>query len=90
MPITITFGYDEGGIPKEVFAKGPKEGTEMAHLIDDACVVISLALQHGATPAGLAKSLGSVPDYDRGGDVQKPASVLGTILAALIETQHFS
>lgn len=80
----LTVGFDAAGGAREVFASGAKEGSDMQALICDACVVISLALQHGAAPAGLARSLGRVPDLIRGqagGDL--PASVIGRILEAL-------
>lgn len=78
---TVTIGYDDEGEPKEVFANAAKSGTEMSHILADACVIISLALQYGTTPDDLAKSLGRVPDLDRGKGADKPASVLGEIMA---------
>lgn len=80
-PGTVTVGFDALGQPKEVFASGPKEGTDKAHLLADACVIISLALQHGATPEGLAKSLGTVPTFIGNG----PASDIGRIMAIVAE-----
>lgn len=79
----ITIGYDDAGQPREVFAGGAKIGTGMAHIIADACVVISLALQHGADASGILKSLGRVPDLDRGGEADRPASVLGEIVEVI-------
>lgn len=77
----VTIGYDGGGKPKEVFAGAAKSGTAMSHILADACVIISLALQYGAEPEDITKSLGRVPDLDRGKRADKPASVLGEILA---------
>ena len=77
---TLTIGVDNAGAPREVFAKGPKTGTSLAHVLDDACVLISLALQHGIEPRALEKSLGTVPDYS---GVHGPASPIGAILAAV-------
>jgi hypothetical protein len=54
----------------------------MQRLVDDACVVISIALQWGAGLGDLQRSLGSVPD-PRDETIAKPASVLGVILAAV-------
>lgn len=82
---TVTIGYDDAGKPKEVFANAVKSGTAMSHILADACVIISLALQYGVAPGDLTKSLGRVPDLDRGKGAEKPASVLGEILA-LVET----
>jgi hypothetical protein len=81
---TVTVGYDAAGCPAEVFADGAKIGTDMAHSIADACVVISLALQHGCEPATLVKSLGKVPTWD---DHLAPASVVGVIAGIVAEAQ---
>ena len=78
---TITVGYDSAGQAREVFADGFKNGIES--LADDACVLISIALQHGISPAELRKSLGTVPDLARGEFAEKPASLIGEILGAL-------
>ena len=40
---------------------GPKVGTGLALLLQDFAVTASLALQHGASPVDLAKSLARVP-----------------------------
>jgi hypothetical protein len=45
------------GLPAEVFLSGAKEGTDMATILDDASVVISLALQHGITARALLRSV---------------------------------
>lgn len=84
----VTVGYDDAGAPKEVFASVSKTGTEIAHMVADACVIISLALQFGATPDALVKSLGRVPDPARGEDAEKAASVLGEIIAVVIAAQE--
>ena len=78
--IEVTLGLDPRTMaPREVFATGFKEGTDMAHTLADACVVISIALQHGIEPGELAKSLGTVPGF--AGD--EPASLIGAILNVL-------
>ena len=79
---TVTVGFDALGQPREVFANGPKEGSDMQATIADACVVISIALQHGVPPAALGKSLGSVPDWN---GAIRPASAIGIIVAAIAE-----
>ena len=83
--LTVTVGFDLDARPREVFADGVREGTDLAHILADACVVVSLALQHGAEPSALRKSLGVVPDPARGEHATRPASVLGAIVAAGIE-----
>lgn len=82
---TVTIGYDLAGRPKEVFANGPREGSQMQHILADACVVISIALQHGVAPAALAKSLGTVPAWDNGKPTTAPASPIGELMTILCE-----
>lgn len=84
---TVTIGYDDSGAPKEVFANAAKSGTEISHLLADACVIISLALQYGAAPEALTRSLGRMPDFERGKGASKPASMLGAILELLAEAR---
>lgn len=80
---TVTVGFDLQARPREVFADGARIGTDLGHVISDACVVISLALQHGCPPALLPKSMGRVPDLIAGPGHCRPASALGTIAAAV-------
>lgn len=84
---TVTIGYDSQGRPKEVFANASKSGTAMSHILADACVIISLALQFGAAPSDLAKSLGRIPAPELGEDADRPASVLGAILELVESAQ---
>lgn len=72
----VTVGFDSAGAPREVFATGPKEGSDMQHVLSDACVVISIALQHGIAPAELSKSLGVIPGFQG----EEPASPIGAVL----------
>lgn len=62
MTLTASIGFDETGQPAEVFLSGAKDGSGMAAILDDASVVISIALQHGIPPASLAKSISRAPD----------------------------
>jgi len=66
------------GAVREVFADTVKGG-QMQATIADACVLISLALQHDIAPAALAKSMARCPDPMAGG-ADMPASPIGTIL----------
>lgn len=82
-PGTVTIGFDPAtGEPKEIFVDGPKEGSDLRHLLSDIFVLISRQLQEGAIITDMRKSLGTVPDM-RGGT--RPASVIGVILAAVEE-----
>jgi hypothetical protein len=83
-PMAITIGYDPTtGVSREVFANAGRSGSDMQATLADACVLVSIALQHGVTPAALAKSLGRVPDPMRGEDATDHASPIGVIVAAL-------
>lgn len=82
-PLSVTVGFDDSGAAREVFANGPREGSDMQHLLADACVVISIALQSGIAPAALARSLGTVPDWSSGTEGRAPASPIGVILACV-------
>lgn len=81
-PITVTIGLRLDGTPGEVFADTPRGGDLQAS-IADACVLVSLALQHGIAPAELAKSLGRVPVWGAEG-VSAPASPVGAIVEVLL------
>lgn len=84
----VTVGFDpDTGRPLEVFATG-KAGSDMAAVIADGCVVVSHALQRGALPAELGRSMLKVPPPFAGDNVEAaPASVLGAIVQALVEEE---
>lgn len=69
-----TFNWDAGGPVKEAFCLAFKEGTDIRTLLHHACIIMSIALQHGATMADLAKGLGE----------DDPASKPGSILALIV------
>lgn len=77
---SVTVGYYLDGRPGEVFANGAKVGSAMRALLEDACVVVSLALQHGIEPAELAHSMGRAP---ASGGETAPASIIGAIAEVL-------
>jgi hypothetical protein len=81
-PITVTASYYPDGTLGEVFADAPKGGHMQATLAD-ACVLISIALQHGISVADLSKSLARTPDLLRGKGATTPASPVGSILEVL-------
>jgi hypothetical protein len=74
----VTVGYYLDGRPGEVFAHGAKTGSAMDALLDDACVAVSLLLQHGVSPAEFAASMSRIGD-------QAPASIIGAIADLLTE-----
>jgi hypothetical protein len=83
--LAVTAGFDPAtGAVREVFASGYRFGSDLQATIDDACVIVSIALQHGARPAELRRSLGTVPALGDAGPGEEPASVLGAIVGALL------
>jgi hypothetical protein len=80
---TLTVGLYDDGRPGEVFADHHKSGSAMQAILSDACVLVSIALQHGISPEALGRSLGRVPAPWRDEGDTNPASPLGTIVAAL-------
>ena len=82
MTLTASIGLDETGRPAEVFLSGAKDGSGLAAILDDASVVISIALQHGIPAKALAKSISRAPDY---AGVIKAASVIGAVLDLVTE-----
>lgn len=82
-PFAVTVGLDADWRPLEVFAGGHHEGSEMQAILDDACIIISIALQMGASRENLAKSLGRAPVMHRGKMAEDWVSVIGVIVAAI-------
>lgn len=91
-PLTVTVGLYPDGTPGEVFAQPIRAGArhgQMTDIIADACVGVSISLQHGIPPEALAKSLGQVPvlHWDEATEAMverpEPASPVGAILAVV-------
>jgi hypothetical protein len=82
---SVTIGFDVGtGRVGEVFTHGAKVGSAMDGILDDACVALSLLLQHGMEPHALAASMGRL------GDGKSPASVIGALTDLLVREAHSS
>ncbi len=62
MRLTATIGFDPEGRPVEVFLSGAKDGSGLAAILEDAAVVISVALQHAVPAAVLGKSIARQPE----------------------------
>ncbi len=69
----VTVGFAVDGRPREVFCHGGKVGSGMDLILDDACVALSLLLQHGAEPQALAHSMGRLENG-------APASIIGALV----------
>lgn len=78
--IGVSFHLD--GRVAEVFASDLKIGSTLRLLLEDACVLASLALQHGVTPTELAHSMGRQPITETD---TAPASIIGAVAAVLVD-----
>ena len=88
--IHLSIGYDpnQDGRPREVFySAGFKSGSALEFQIQDACVLISILLQHGHRPEEIAKSLARTERPD--GSVAY-ASITGLIADELVNAQRSS
>ncbi len=71
---SVTIGFDiSTDRIGEVFTHGAKIGSAMDGILDDACIALSLLLQHGVEPTVLAASMGRL------GDGKSPASIIGAL-----------
>lgn len=77
-----TIGLDDMLRPREIFLSGAKAGTEMASILGDAAVVLSVALQCGVPAHAMARSMARIPSVDDG-PATEPASVIGAALDLL-------
>lgn len=73
MRFAVTIGFYDDGRPGEVFVHGTRTGSTLDSLLADACVVISVLMQHGIEPRELAASMGWLGNAE-------PASVLGAVI----------
>lgn len=77
---SVTIGFDvENNRIGEVFTHGAKIGSSMDRLLDDACVALSLLLQHGLEPEALASSMGRL------GNGKAPASIIGALADLIVQ-----
>jgi ribonucleoside-diphosphate reductase alpha chain len=72
-----TVGFDEFGRPREIFLAGARAGSDLAAVLDDVGVALSVALQHGVSAQAMALSCG------RAGSPPAPISVVGAALDLL-------
>ena len=70
--LIVTVGFDRDAKPFEVFCASFKVGTDTNAIVSDACIMMSRLLQHGETPAEIARGM------------CQPHSLLGQIAAALV------
>lgn len=70
---TVTIGFYPDGRPGEVFTHGMRTGSTLDALLADACVLLSLLMQHGVESRELASSMGRLGSSE-------PASIIGAVL----------
>lgn len=81
MTFHLSIGCDAERRPREVFIKGGKEGSDAQLLVEHVAIIISLALQRGASPADLLKTLARAGEPD----AKWPAQLIPAVLDALVE-----
>ena len=82
--LTIGSCPDTHKILEVFFADGQKSGSQLQHTIQDACVILSLLLQHGGDLETLGKSLSEVEIMGQ----SEPASIMGVIIKELCAEQQ--
>lgn len=75
--LNVTYGMNDQGYIKEAFCAGFRAGTDVCALANDACIMMSLLLQHGVTIAHVADACGE--NRPEGATSGPPASLLGAI-----------
>lgn len=83
--VIVTFGFDDAGVLREVFADTARVGTDLQCLLSDWCVMASVALQHDIAPCVLSRSLARVPDPMHGAEAEQAASLIGAIMDLALE-----
>lgn len=76
----VTVGYYEDGRLGEVFINGGKSGEAVESIARDGAVLMSIALQYGATIETLAKAI----TRDTAG---RPQTIVGVVLDRLLNDQ---
>ena len=75
----VTLGFDPAtGEVREIFSHGAKVGSAMDGILDDVCILLSIALQHGVQPSSFVGSMGRL------GASGEPASVIGRLAGLLL------
>ena len=79
----ITIGYDPATKEaREVFTHGAKVGSMMDAILDDSCILLSVALQNGIKASSLTESMG----YH--GVNNEPSSIIGRLVNLLAKQER--
>ena len=76
----VSYSLGTNGRIAEVFAHGPKAGSEADSILASACASISISLQHGVPLEELASATERLED-------NQPADIIGRILVTLLKEQ---
>jgi hypothetical protein len=79
--VTLGIHPETGEVLEVFYADGQRTGSGLQHAIQDACVLVSLLLQHGVSPEAIGKSLSTMPVWGE----DKPATVIGVIVQIVKE-----
>lgn len=83
--LSVGFDPNDPTRPREIFySAGFRSGSALEFQIQDDCVMISLLLQHGLSPADIAKSLARSEQPDGS---MAYASIVGLMVEELIAKQ---
>mgnify|MGYP001041292139 FL=1 len=77
--VTLGLHPATGDVLEVFYADGQLTGSQLQHTIQDACVLISLLLQHGVSSTDIGKSLSTAPVFGQ----DRPATVVGVIAETL-------
>jgi ribonucleoside-diphosphate reductase alpha chain len=76
MRLDVSYACNGAGEVREIFISGPKAGSGMEAMANDAAIVASLALQHGVPLSALCASVGMM-------ETGQSTSLLGHALRAV-------
>jgi len=82
-PFVVTVGFYSDNTPGEVFIDSCKTGGDVEAIARDAAVVISLALQNGATVEAIRHAV-----TRNGNGNGTPSSILGAVIDALASSRE--
>jgi hypothetical protein len=85
-PYVLTIGQYPDGRIGEVFVDSPKNGSTLGLICHDAAVLISIALQHGATIEEMRSAVARQSDEILAAG-EAPQSVIGSVLDEIARKQ---
>jgi hypothetical protein len=83
----LGIGFDHDGFAREVFLDGVKTGQDYEALLDDACILASLAMQAKVPAAEIAATLGR-EGISPGDEFASPVGMIAHRVAAVERDQQ--